>query len=81
MGPYIHVYPPTDIAQDPGSCTLSGGTVCPLYIATMFSYGGSFTSKAVIPSMQIAIDQMNDNPNFLPGYSLHLLVQDSQVNA
>lgn len=79
LGPYVHVYPPTDIAQDPSSCTPGGGTICPLFIAIMFSFGGSFTSSGVIPSMQIAIDQMNNDSTFLPGYRLHFLVQDSQV--
>lgn len=79
VAPYRHIYPPTDIAENPSSCTPGNGTTCPLFIAIMFSFGGSFTSSGVIPSMQIAIDQMNNDPNFLPGYSLHLLVQDSQV--
>ena len=82
LGPYKHIYPPTDIAQDPGTCTPQGGGVtCPLFIAVMFSFGGSYISSGVIPSMQLAIDQMNDDPNFLPGHRLHLLVQDSQVKA
>lgn len=80
LGPYKHIYPPTDITQDPARCTPGNGVICPLFIAIMFSFGGSFTSSGVIPSMQIAIDQMNDNPNFLPGYRLHLLVKDSQVS-
>ena len=79
FGPYLHVYPPTDIGQDPGTCTPIVGKPCPLFIAVMFSFGGSFTSSGAIPSLQLAVDQMNNNPNFLPGYRLHLLVQDSQV--
>ena len=79
-GPYEHIYPPANIAENPGNCTPSSNTRCPLFIAAMFGFGpDTFTASGVIPAMQLAIDQINDNPNFLPGYRLHLLVKDSQV--
>lgn len=82
MGPYRHIYPPTvDFTQDPGECVANETTTCPLYLALMFSFGemGSFLSSGVIPSMELAIDQMNSDPTFLPEHNLHMLVQDSQV--
>ena len=82
MGPYRHFYPPTmDFNLDPAQCTPDSATTCPLYLALMFSFGemGSFLSSGVIPSMQLAIDQMNSDPSFLPEHNLHMLVHDSQV--
>ena len=80
LGPYKHIYPPVDITQDPDTCTPSSKSRCPLYIAIMFSFGGAFTSSGVIPGVQLAIDQMNNDSSFLPGYKLHLLLHDSQVS-
>ena len=79
LGPYKHVYPPVDITQDPDTCTPSSKSRCPLYLAIMFSFGGTFISSGVIPGVQLAIDQMNNDTSFLPGYKLHLQLQDSQV--
>ena len=79
LGPYKYIYPPVDITQDPDTCIPDSRSRCPLYIAIMFSFGGVFVSSGVIPGVQLAIDQMNNNASFLPGYKLHVLLQDSQV--
>ena len=78
-GPYKHIYPPVDITRDQKSCQPSENSTCPLYLAVMFSFGGSFRSSGAIPGVQLALDQMNDDPGFLPGYTLHYLMMDSQV--
>lgn len=79
FGPYKHIYPPVDITQPQGECTPSDNVTCPLYVAYMTSFGGSFTSSGALPGVQIALDQINDNTDILPGYSLHYLLMDSQV--
>ena len=81
-GPYRHIYPPADIAQDPADCTPSQDVTCPLFISAFFGFGtgGAFSAKEVIPSVQLALDQMNDDPYFLPGYRLHYLLSDANVN-
>ena len=79
FGPYEHIYPPADISRDVANCTPSVSDPCPIYLALMFSFGGSFTSSGVVPSMQLAIDQMNLDPTFLPGFRLHYVLMDSQV--
>jgi hypothetical protein len=68
--PYIQIYPPvneTDVRT-------------PLYFALVLSFGGAFTTIAALPGVQIALDYVNSNPSFLPGYSLHYTLLDSQVS-
>lgn len=79
FGPYRHIYPPADISRDVANCTPSASDPCPLFLAIMMSFGGSFTSSGVVPGMQLAIDQMNRDPYFLPGYRLHYALLDSRV--
>ena len=79
FGLYRHVYPPADISRDVGNCTPSASDPCPIFLAIMMSFGGSFTSSGVVPAMQLAIDQMNRDPYFLPGFRLHYALMDSQV--
>ena len=87
-GPYDHVYPYTDITGDQLNCSVSqnitcseskNGT-CPLYIALMMSFGGDFDSRGVIPGVQLAIDQINRDPNTLPGYCLHYILKATKVS-
>ena len=33
----------------------------------------------MIPAVEVALDQINADPNMLPGYSLHYTLKDSQV--
>ena len=80
-GPYIQVYPPVDLSQDQQSCSpqnSSTGT-CPLYIGLMMSFGGDYDSSGSIPGVQLALDQINADPNLLPGYTLHYTLLDSKV--
>lgn len=79
-GPYLQVYPPTDITLDPANCTPSDGQRCPLFVAYMTSFGGAFTSAGAIPGVQIALDQINEREDLLPGYTLHYVLRNSNVS-
>ena len=84
-GPYIQVYPPVDLSQDQQSCSpenSSTGT-CPLYIGLIQSSiggPGGFRSIPVLPGLQLALDQINADPDLLPGYTLHYTLTDSNVS-
>ena len=79
-GPYDHVYPYVDITQNQSACVVSENKTCPLYIALMMSSGGDVDSRGVIPAVQMAIDQINREPNVLPGYSLHYILKTTKVS-
>ena len=79
-GPYDHVYPYVDITQNRSTCVVSENKTCPLYIALMMSSGGDVDSRGVIPAVQMAIDQINSEPNMLPGYSLHYILKTTKVS-
>lgn len=83
LGPYIDVYPFTDIGQEQQNCVPdpAQNVTCPLYIALTSSFGGDFVSSGVIPGVQLALNQINDDPSILPGYTLHYLLTDSQVSS
>ncbi len=36
--------------------------------------------SAIVPSVQVALDQINADPAMLPGYTLHYTLGDSQVS-
>ena len=78
-GPYDHVYPNVDIAESQQACSVEVNGSCPLYIALMMSFGGDFDSRAVIPGVQLAIDQINSDPSMLPGYTLHYILKATTV--
>ena len=81
-GPYIQVYPPVDLSQDQQSCspqTSSTGT-CPLFFAFIQSLGGIYDARGTIPGVQLAVDQINADPNLLPGYTLHFTLTNSNVS-
>ena len=88
LGPYEHVYPPPPdgtalLDSRPGNCTPGsgpGGQRCPLYFTYMSSLSGGFVSGGSIPGVQIALDQINDDPSMLPGYTLHYIFSDSKVS-
>ena len=67
---YLQVYPGRDANNN--------GTV-PLYFGLMMSFGGDYTSSGGVPGVQVALDQINDDPTMLPGYTLHYILTDSQV--
>lgn len=81
VGPYKHIYPPTNISMDQLSCNSDPALnrTCPLYVALLMSFGGSYVSSGVIPGIQVALDQINSDPSLLPGYTLHYTLMDSQV--
>ena len=81
FGPYLDIYPPVDLSQNQFDCIpqSAGNRTCPLYIALTMSFGGEYFSSGVVPGVQYALDQINANPDLLPGYSLHYTLTDSQV--
>lgn len=78
-GPYKHIYPPADITKEPASCTPSENVTCPLYLAYMTTFVGDFVASGAIPGVQLALDQINDDPTILPGYRLHYVLKDTEV--
>ena len=51
----------------------------PLYFGLMMSFGGDVKSSGAIPGVQVALDAINNQPDLLPGYTLHYTLTDSQV--
>ena len=65
-----YVYPAVD-ASDPRT---------PLYFGLMQSFSdANYDGSGVIPGIDVALDQINDDPYILPGYTLHYTLTDSQV--
>ena len=79
-GPYDHIYPFVDITQDQLNCSTTDNGTCPLYIALLVSFGGEFDSSGVVPGVQMALDQINSDPNILPGYTLHYTLKATKVS-
>ena len=79
FGPYLEVYPPVDLSQNQFDCVPETNRTCPLYIALTMPFGGEYFGGGVMPGVQFAIDQINADPDLLPGYSLHYTLTDSQV--
>ena len=67
--PYREVYP---ASAAEGTSTLT--------FALMLSFGGDYKSSGAIPGVKLALDQINDNPDILPGYTLQYTLTDSQVS-
>lgn len=51
----------------------------PIVFGLIVSFGGSFNSSGAVPGVRVALDQINNNTDLLPGYSLHYALSDSQV--
>ena len=68
---YIDTYPRT----------AENATTKPLFFALITSFGGGFNSSHMIPGVQLALDRINQDPQMLPGYTLHYTLTDSQVRA
>ena len=66
---YLRTYPPKQ------------NDTVPLYFALMQSFGGGFNGSGVIGGVEVALDQINDDPTLLPGYTLHYTLTDSQVRS
>ena len=52
----------------------------PIVFGLIVSFGGSFNSSGAVPGVRVALDQINNATNLLPGYSLHYALTDSQVH-
>ena len=70
-GEVLNVYPPEDSVR-------SGTT--PLYFALMQSFSGGYVSAGGIPGLMVALDEINNSSNVLPGYSLHYTLTDNAVS-
>ena len=80
FGPYLEVFPlGANLSQNQFDCVPAENKTCPLYIALTMSFGKEYVSSGVIPSVQYALDQINNDPDLLPGYTLHYTLTDSQV--
>ena len=71
-GSVFHVYPALEDAP-------SGTT--PLYFALMQSFSGGYVSAGGIPGLMVALDEINNNSDVLPGYSLHYTLTDNAVSS
>ena len=80
FGPYKQVYPKSDLQQDPRKCSVPENDTCPLYIALMLAFGGDADTSGVIPGIQVAIDEINNDPFILPGYTLHYTLMATTVS-
>ena len=80
FGPYKQVYPKADLEKDPRNCTVSENGTCPLYFALMMAFEGDFASSGVIPGIQVAIDEINNDTSILPGYTLHYTLMATRVS-
>ena len=52
----------------------------PLVFGLIMSFGGSFDSSGAVPGVRVALDQINNDPALLPGYTLHYALSDSRVS-
>ena len=69
-GDVFQVYPALEDAPE--------GTT-PLYFALMQSFSGGYVSAGGIPGLMVALDEINNNSDVLPGYSLHYTLSDNGV--
>ncbi len=78
---YKDVYPDIDLTERDRLCDPLNSTTgtCPLFFGLLFSFGGNFTSSGAIPGVQIALREINEDPDILPGYTLHYTLKDTNV--
>ncbi len=70
-GLYLQIYP------DPED---SGNGTQHLYFGLMQSFGEFDGGGGNVQGVQVALDQINEDPAMLPGYTLHYTLSDSQVS-
>ena len=66
---YLQIYPPIS----------ENDTRTPLYFALLQSFGGLYNGSGSVAGLQVALDRINNDPNLLPGYTLHYTLTDTQV--
>ena len=66
---YLQSYPPI----------YENDTRTPLYFALLQSFGGQYNGSGSVAGLQVALDRINNDPNILPGYTLHYTLTDTQV--
>ena len=66
---YLQIYPPIN----------ENDTRTPLYFALLQSFGGLYNGSGSVAGLQVALDRINNDPNLLPGYTLHYTLTDTQV--
>ncbi len=54
----------------------------PLYFGLMkvLSFSNFFIGSVTVPSVEVALDEINADPSVLPGYTLHYILSDSAVS-
>ena len=76
---YKQIYPDIVTTQGGTNCSRSENETCPLYIALLMASDGDYITSGVIPGVQLALDQINSNPDILPGYTLHYTLLPTRV--
>ena len=66
---YLQIYPAIN----------ENDTRTPLYFALLQSFGGLYNGSGSVAGLQVALDRINNDPNLLPGYTLHYTLTDTQV--
>ena len=67
---------------DPTDPEVLEGRRTPLYFALIQSLGGPlslFDGSGSITGVKVALDEINNDTNLLPGYTLHYTFADSKV--
>ena len=82
-GPYKQVYPDVNILlpEEQRNCSVNENMTCPLYIALMMAFDGDYITSGVIPAVQLALDEINNDSSILPGYTLHYTLIPSRVSS
>ena len=51
-----------------------------LYFGLMQSFGGTYNGSGSIPGVELALDNINNDQELLPGYTLRYVLRDSFVS-
>ena len=55
------------------------GAKIPLYIGALLPFGGGWDGSGLVPSIDIALEKINERDDILPGYDLQVIWNDTQV--